>query len=143
MLAAFTTPIAKGFDLLACPRDPLAFDQISKEAVLRILEIACEAYDFVIVDLPRHRRPWTLEVLAGSDEVFVVSELTVPALLAARALGLDCGPMSGFDHAGVDGEFFSGRRVVTNFVCSLGYASRVDLFPRLPRLAFEDACELL
>jgi pilus assembly protein CpaE len=86
LLAAFTTPIAKGFDLLACPRDPLAFDQISKEAVLRILEIACEAYDFVIVDLPRHRRPWTLEILAGSDEVLVVSELTVPALLAARSL---------------------------------------------------------
>ena len=86
LLAAFTTPIAKGLDLLACPRDPLAFEQISKEAVLRILEIACEAYEFVIIDMPRHRRSWTLEVLAGSDEVFVVSELTVPALLAARAL---------------------------------------------------------
>lgn len=86
LLAAFTTPAGKGLDLLACPRDPLAFDQISKEAVLRILEIACEAYDFVVIDMPRHRRPWTLEVLAGSDEVLVVSELTVPALLAARAL---------------------------------------------------------
>lgn len=86
LLAAFTTPIAKGLDLLACPRDPLAFDQISKEAVLRILEIACEAYDFVVIDMPRQRRSWTLEVLAGSDEVFIVSELTVPALLAARAL---------------------------------------------------------
>ncbi|MBS0490613.1 MAG: hypothetical protein JSR35_11500 [Proteobacteria bacterium] len=86
LLAAFTTPIAKGLDLLACPRDPLAFEQISKDAVLRILEIACEAYEFVIIDMPRHRRPWTLEVLAGSDEIFVVSELTVPALLAARAL---------------------------------------------------------
>lgn len=86
LLAAFTTPIAKGFDLLACPRDPLAFEQITKEAVLRILEIACEAYDFVVVDMPRHRRAWTPEVLAGSDEVFIVSELTVPALLAARAL---------------------------------------------------------
>lgn len=86
LLAAFTTPIAKGLDLLACPRDPLAFEQISKEAVLRILEIACEAYDFVVIDMPRHRRPWTLEVLGGSDEIFIVSELTVPALLAARAL---------------------------------------------------------
>lgn len=86
LLAAFTTPVGKGLDLLACPRDPLAFDQISKEAVLRILEIACEAYDFVVIDMPRHRRPWTLDVLAGSDEVLVVSELTVPALLAARAL---------------------------------------------------------
>lgn len=89
LLAAFTTPIAKGLDLLACPRDPLAFEQISKEAVLRILEIACEAYDFVIIDMPRHRRPWTLEVLAGSDEIFIVSELTVPALLAARALATE------------------------------------------------------
>lgn len=85
LLAAFATPAAKGLDVLACPRDPLAFDQISREAVLRILEIACEAYDHVIVDVPRHRRAWTLEVLGGSDEVLVVSELTVPALLAARA----------------------------------------------------------
>jgi pilus assembly protein CpaE len=86
LLAAFTTPIGKGLDLLACPRNPLGFDEISREAVLRILEIACEAYDFVVVDMPRHRRDWTLEVLAGSDEVLIVSELTVPALLAARAL---------------------------------------------------------
>ena len=86
LLAAFTTPIGKGLDLLACPRDPQAFDEISREAVLRILEIACEAYDHVVVDMPRHRRAWTLEVLAGSDEVLIISELTVPALLAARAL---------------------------------------------------------
>lgn len=86
LLAAFTTPISKGFDLLACPRDPMAFDQVSKEAVLRILEIACEAYEFVIIDMPRHRRSWTLDVLSGADEVLVISELTVPALLAARAL---------------------------------------------------------
>lgn len=63
-------------------------------------------------------------------------------ILAARALGLDCGPMSGFDHAGLDAEFFGDRRVVTNFVCNLGYAPAAD-FPRLPRLAFEDACTLL
>jgi pilus assembly protein CpaE len=85
LLAAFATPAAKGLDILACPRDPMAFDQISREAVLRILEIACEAYDHVIVDVPRHRRSWTLDVLGGSDEVLVISELTVPALLAARA----------------------------------------------------------
>lgn len=85
LLAAFAVPAAKGLDLLACPRDPLAFDQISREAVLRVLEIACETYDHVVVDVPRHRRSWSLEVLAGSDEVLVVSELTVPALLAARA----------------------------------------------------------
>ncbi|WP_374574396.1 CpaE family protein [Phenylobacterium sp.] len=86
LLAAFATPIGKGLDLLACPRDPLAFDEISREAVLRILEIACEAYDHVVVDMPRHRRAWSLEVLAGCDEVLIISELTVPALLAARSL---------------------------------------------------------
>jgi pilus assembly protein CpaE len=53
--------------------------------VLRILELACESYESVIIDMPRHRRPWTLEVLSGSDEALIVSELTVPALLAARS----------------------------------------------------------
>ena len=86
LLAAFAAPVAKGLDLLACPRDPNAFNAISREAVLRILEIACEAYDHVVLDLPRHRHGWSLDVLSGSDEAVVVSELTVPALLAARAL---------------------------------------------------------
>jgi pilus assembly protein CpaE len=86
LLAAFATPVGKGLDLLACPRDPDAFSSISREAVLRILEIACEAYDHVVLDMPRHRHSWSLDALSGSDEVVVVSELTVPALLAARAL---------------------------------------------------------
>lgn len=86
LLAAFASPVSKGLDLLACPRDPTAFSAISREAVLRILEIACDSYDHVVLDMPRHRHGWTLEALSGSDEVLVVSELTVPALLAARAL---------------------------------------------------------
>ncbi|MFC3080042.1 CpaE family protein [Phenylobacterium terrae] len=86
MLPAFAVPVTKQLDLLACPRDPEGFDLVPREAVLRILEIACEAYDWVVVDIPRHRRPWTVDVLAGSDEVLVVSELTVPALIAARSL---------------------------------------------------------
>jgi 3-hydroxypropanoate dehydrogenase len=61
-------------------------------------------------------------------------------LMAARALGLDCGPMSGFDNAGVDEAFFAGTAVKSNFLISLGYgdASR-NLFPRSPRLAFDEA----
>lgn len=85
MLQAFATPVSDRLDLLAHPRDANAFDGVSREAVLRVLEVACESYDWVILDVPRHRRPWTLEALAGSDEVLVISELTVPALLAARA----------------------------------------------------------
>ena len=64
-------------------------------------------------------------------------------MLAARALGLDCGPMSGFNHAEVDAEFFPDGKVVTNFICNLGYASDEGLFARLPRLDFSEACEIL
>ena len=85
MLQAFVTPISKGLDLMAGVRDPNAFDGVGREAVLRLLEVACECYHWVILDVPRHRRTWTLEALSGCDEVLVVSELTVPALLAARA----------------------------------------------------------
>jgi len=64
-------------------------------------------------------------------------------MIAARALGLDCGPMSGFDQAGVDGEFFAGTRLKSNFLCNLGYGSDEGLFARSPRLAFEEACQVL
>ena len=78
-------------------------------------------------------------------------------IMAARALGLDCGPMSGFDDAKVDEEFFAAGKpcfgcdqeffpeghVRTNFLCNLGYGDPSALYPRLPRLAFSEACSLL
>jgi 3-hydroxypropanoate dehydrogenase len=78
-------------------------------------------------------------------------------ILAARALGLDCGPMSGFDNAkvdeaffaagkpcfGCDQEFFPEGHVKSNFLCNLGYGNPAALHPRLPRLSFTDACSLL
>lgn len=64
-------------------------------------------------------------------------------ILAARALGLDCGPMSGFDHQAVDAEFWSGTAVRTNFICNLGYGSNEKLFERLPRLDMDEACRFL
>jgi 3-hydroxypropanoate dehydrogenase len=60
-------------------------------------------------------------------------------ILAARALGLDCGPMSGFNNAAVDAAFFAGTEIKSNFICSLGYGSDKNLFPRNPRLSFEEA----
>ena len=60
-------------------------------------------------------------------------------MLAARALGLDCGPMSGFDNAGVDREFLAGTRIRSNFICSLGFGTDEKLFPRNPRLTFDEA----
>jgi 3-hydroxypropanoate dehydrogenase len=78
-------------------------------------------------------------------------------IMAARALGLDCGPMSGFDHAKVDEEFFAAGKpcfgcdqeffpeghVKTNFLCNLGYGDPSSLHPRLPHLPFNEACSLL
>lgn len=64
-------------------------------------------------------------------------------IIAARALGLDCGPLSGFDHAAVDREFWQGTHVRTNFLCALGYGDPSKVFPRHPRLPFEEACALL
>jgi 3-hydroxypropanoate dehydrogenase len=60
-------------------------------------------------------------------------------IIAARALGLDCGPMSGFNNEGVDQEFFAGTAIKSNFICCLGYGSDVDLHPRNPRLSFDEA----
>jgi 3-hydroxypropanoate dehydrogenase len=64
-------------------------------------------------------------------------------ILAARSLGLDCGPMSGFDNAKVDAAFFSGTSVKSNFICSLGLGTTELLFPRNPRLPFEEACKII
>jgi len=64
-------------------------------------------------------------------------------ILAARALGLDCGPMSGFDKAKVDAEFFPDGKWKVNFLCNLGYGDRSKLFPRNPRLEFDEGCRVL
>jgi 3-hydroxypropanoate dehydrogenase len=64
-------------------------------------------------------------------------------MLAARALGLDCGPMSGFNNQKVDEAFFAGTTVKSNFLCNLGYGDASKLFPRSPRLSFEEACKVV
>lgn len=63
-------------------------------------------------------------------------------MLAARSLGLDCAPMSGFDNAKVDAEFFAGTTVKSNFICSLGYGDASKLYPRAVRLEFSEACRV-
>ena len=64
-------------------------------------------------------------------------------ILAARALGLDCGPMSGFDQAKVNTEFFPDGKWKSNFLCNLGYGDASKLHPRNPRLPFDEACRIL
>jgi 3-hydroxypropanoate dehydrogenase len=63
-------------------------------------------------------------------------------LLAARAVGLDCGPMSGFDNAKVDAAFFPDGRFKSNFLCNLGHGDSAGLFPRSPRLPFDETCRI-
>ncbi|WP_413625336.1 malonic semialdehyde reductase [Luteibacter sp. Lutesp34] len=65
-------------------------------------------------------------------------------IMAARSLGLDCGPMSGFDQAGVDAEFFAGTQIKSNFLVNIGYGDAgTNLFERSPRLSFDEAAQIL
>ena len=64
-------------------------------------------------------------------------------IVAARALGLDCGPMSGFDPGAVDKEFFAGTNVKSNFICAVGYGDPSGVFERSPKLSFDEACKVL
>ena len=64
-------------------------------------------------------------------------------ILAARALGLDCGPMSGFDNAGVDAAYFAGTKIKSNFLCNLGYGDPAGLLPRSPRFSFDEMAKIV
>ena len=93
--------------------------------------------------------PGAREIFANNPELAQITAMRNGTLqggyfiMAARALGLDCGPMSGFDNAKVDAEFFAGESVKSNFLCNLGHGDASKLFPRNPRLEFEDACRVL
>ncbi len=64
-------------------------------------------------------------------------------ILAARAVGLDCGPMSGFDAEAINRDFLAGTSWTVNFLCNLGYGDHAKLFPRSPRLSFDEACRIV
>ena len=89
-------------------------------------------------------RPWFANPAVARETAFRNSSLQGGYfILAARALGWDTGPMSGFDKAAVDAAFWAGTSVETNFICSLGKGTTENQFPRAPRLAFEDAAAIL
>ncbi len=81
------------------------------------------------------RQPGVTEVTAMRNGTLQGAYL----ILAARSLGLDCGPMSGFDNAAVDREFFAGTRIQSNFICCLGHGKPESIWPRNPRLTFDEA----
>jgi nitroreductase len=91
-----------------------------------------------------HAKDWFQDPAAAQVHAFRNGSLQgAYFIVAARALGLDCGPMSGFDNAGVDREFFPGGRIKSNFLCSVGYGDPAGLFARSPRLSFDEACKIL
>ena len=89
-------------------------------------------------------KPW----FAGKPDLIATTAMRNSSLqggyfiVAARALGLDCGPMSGFDAAKVDAAFWAGTAVRTNFICNLGHGDHSKLYGRSPRLSFEEACRI-
>jgi 3-hydroxypropanoate dehydrogenase len=93
--------------------------------------------------------PEARDWFAGKPDLIAATALRNSSLqggyfiLAARALGLDCGPMSGFDADAVNAAFFAGSTVQVNFLCNLGYGDPQGLFPRSPRLGFDQACRIV
>ena len=126
---------------------PNNVDKTMKAPVTAILAYDLKFYE----NLPRlfPNNPAAREWFSGNAQLAEVTAFRNGSLqggyfiLAARALGLECGPMSGFDNAKVDAEFFAGSSVKSNFLCNLGYGDASKLFPRNPRLDFDEACKLL
>jgi len=117
----------------------------SKEAKAKLSPFLSEANRAKTAEAPVTARSWFVGNQAMIDATaFRNSSLQGAYLLmAARSLGLDCGPMSGYDQAGVDAAFFAGTPIKSNFLINIGYgdASR-NMFPRSPRLTFDEACTI-
>lgn len=91
-----------------------------------------------------HRAPVVPDLERDREDAFRNGTLQgAYFIIAARALGLDCGPMGGFDHAGLDKEFFAGTTIKSNFLCNLGYGDASKLHPRQPRLSFDEASTIV
>jgi 3-hydroxypropanoate dehydrogenase len=126
---------------------PANVDKTMAAPVTAIVANDLKFYDRLPQLFPHY--PGAREMFANSPALAEISAMRNGTLqggyfiLAARAMGLDCGPMSGFDNAKVDAEFFAGESVKSNFLCNLGHGDRSKLFPRNPRLAFDEACKLL
>jgi len=123
----------------------------NKEKVMQAPVTAIIATDTAFADqLPKlfphepDAKSWFADPAVSEETAFRNGTLQGAYLImAARSLGLDCGPMSGFDKEGVDKEFFSGTTFKSNFLCSIGYGSDERIFPRSPRFDFDEAAQIL
>jgi 3-hydroxypropanoate dehydrogenase len=114
--------------------------------VVAIIGMDLEFYDKLPQLFPHvDARPWFNHSTQIAEETAFRNASLQGAylMLAARAMGLDVGPMSGFDAAKVDAEFFAGTNVKTNFICGIGYGDATKVMKRHPRFKFEDICQVL
>ena len=139
-----STPAAKE-RLLAC-MNPGNVEKTRQAPVTAVIGMDLEFYEKLPQLFPHaDAKPW----FAGKPEFILTTAMRNSSLqggyfiIAARALGLDCGPMSGFDNAKVDAEFWAGTAVKTNFICNLGHGDASKLFTRSPRLSFDEACRVI
>ena len=115
--------------------------------VTAIIAYDTKFYEFIPKLFPHN--PEAKDWFSGSEEFAEVTAFRNSSLqgayfiLAARTLGLDCGPMSGFDNVGIDNEFFSESDFKSNFICNIGYGDHNKLFDRSPRFDFDEVCKIL
>jgi 3-hydroxypropanoate dehydrogenase len=128
-----------------------ALDSMNRPKSMKAPVITVIAYDlrfFEYLDVLYAHRPTARSWFEGKPDVERTalrngSLQGAYLIIAARAMGLDCGPMSGFDEKKVNDEFFPDGRFRVNFLCTLGYAAGPTEFPRLPRLPFETTSRIL
>jgi 3-hydroxypropanoate dehydrogenase len=126
--------------------DPANLDKTMKAPVTAIIGMDIRFYDQLPKLFPHaDAKAWFKDLPEPVLEYMALRNSSLQGayfMLAARALGLDCGPMSGFNNAKVDAAFFAGTTVKSNFICSVGYGDASKLFPRSPRLSFDEACKI-
>jgi 3-hydroxypropanoate dehydrogenase len=140
MRVVFVKSAAAKARLLPCMA-PGNIDKTQSAPVVAIIGMDMAFYDRLPQLFPHtDARAW----FVGNQELVNITAMRNSSLqggylmLAARALGLDCGPMSGFDNAKVDVEFFPGNMVRSNFICALGYGDASKVHPRSPRPEFDE-----
>ena len=137
---------AEAKDKLAALAMPANGHKIRKAPVTVIIGMDLEFYEQLPELFPHtDAKSW----FVGNDQLIQTTAFRNGTLqgaylmMAARSLGLDCGPMSGFNNAGVDQEFFANSTVKSNFICGLGYGDPSGVFARSPRLPFDEACQIV
>jgi 3-hydroxypropanoate dehydrogenase len=127
--------------------NPGNVDKTMKAPVTAIIGMEVRFYELLPRLFPHaDARAWFKDLPPETLEYIALRNSSLQGayfMLAARSLGLDCGPMSGFNNAKVDEAFFAGTTVKSNFLCNLGHGDTTKLHPRLPRLGFNEVCQIV